>query len=45
LPPPPRPLPEPTGVDYLGQVLADHEAQETGSISFRYLAAPEDQTP
>ena len=44
LPPPPRPLAEPTGVDYLGQVLADHEAQETGSISFHHLAAREDQT-
>lgn len=36
-PPPPRPLAEPTGVDYLGQVLAEHEALETGSISFRQL--------
>jgi hypothetical protein len=44
LPPQPRPLPEPTGVDYLGQVLTDHEAAETGSISFRHLAAQEDQT-
>ena len=44
LPPPPRPVPEPTGVDYLGQVLADHEAAETGLISFRHLIDPEDQS-
>ncbi len=44
LPPPSRLAPEPTGVDYLGQVLADHEAQETGSISFRHFAAQEDHT-
>ncbi len=44
LPPPPRPVPEPTGVDYLGQVLADHEAAETGLISFRHLVDPEDQS-
>lgn len=42
LPPPPRPVPEPTGVDYLGQVLADHDAAETGLISFRHLVQ-EDQ--
>lgn len=41
-PPPPRPLTEPTGVDYLGQVLAEHEALETGSISFRRLLIQED---
>jgi putative transposase len=44
LPPPPRPLPEPTGIDYLGQVLQDHEAAETGSISFRNLTPQEEQT-
>jgi putative transposase len=42
--PPPRPLVEPTGVDYLGQVLADHEAEETGSISFRQLFIEEDES-
>lgn len=42
-PPPPRPLAEPTGVDYLGQVLAEHEALETGSIAFRQLVVQEDQ--
>ena len=36
-PPPPRPVPAPTGIDYLGQVLADHEAETTGSIAFRDL--------
>lgn len=36
-PPPPRPPAEPTGIDYLGQVLNDHEAAETGSISYRDL--------
>jgi putative transposase len=44
LPSPPRPLPEHTGVDYLGQVLAEHEANETGSISFRKLTTEEEQT-
>jgi len=43
-PPPPRPLIEPTGVDYLGQVLTDHEAGETGSISFRQLFIEEDES-
>jgi putative transposase len=43
VPRPPRPAPEPTGVDYLGQVLADHEAAVTGPISFRNLVAQEDQ--
>jgi len=33
---------EPTGVDYLGQVLAEHEALETGSIAFRQLLLQED---
>jgi hypothetical protein len=36
-PPPPRPVVEPTGIDYLGQVLADHEAETTGTIAFRDL--------
>jgi len=44
LPAPPRPVPQPTGVDYLGQVLAEHEANETGSISFRDLPTEEEQT-
>ena len=44
LPAPPRPVPQPTGVDYLGQVLAEHEANETGSISFRDLTTEEEQT-
>ncbi len=43
MPPPPRPAPEPTGVDYLGQVLADHEAAVTAPISFRNLVPQEDQ--
>ena len=44
LPPPPRPTSEPTGVDYLGQVLAEHEAAEARPISFRDLMPPpEDQ--
>jgi len=44
LPAPPRPVPQPTGVDYLGHVLAEHEANETGSISFRDLTTEEEQT-
>ena len=40
-PPPPRPVPAPTGIDYLGQVLADHEAARTGSIAFRDLVGKE----
>ena len=43
-PPPPRPVVEPTGIDYLGQVLAQHEAATTGSIAFRDLVAREDET-
>lgn len=39
-PPPARPAAEPTGIDYLGQVLADHEAETTGSIAFRDLRTP-----
>jgi putative transposase len=42
--PPVRPTPEPTGIDYLGQVLADQQAEESGSISFHKLTAQEDQT-
>jgi putative transposase len=42
-PPPPRPPAEPTGIDYLGQVLAEHEAETTGSIAFRDLLAREDE--
>ena len=30
----------PTGVDYLGLVLAAHEAEHFGSIAFRDLASP-----
>jgi putative transposase len=41
-PPPPRPVVEPTGIDYLGQVLADHEAETTGTIAFRDLVAREE---
>jgi len=33
-PPPPGPV-APTGIDYLGQVLADHEATEAGPIAYR----------
>ena len=35
-PPPPEPAPA-TGIDYLGQVLADHEAVVGGSIAYRDL--------
>lgn len=42
-PPPPRPAVEPTGIDYLGQVLADHEAAETGSIAFRDLRSDDER--
>lgn len=35
-PPPPEPV-EPTGIDYLGQVLADHEATVSGPIAYRDL--------
>jgi putative transposase len=41
--PPPRPAVEPTGVDYLGEVLKAHEAREIGRIAFRRLLPPEDQ--
>jgi transposase InsO family protein len=37
-PPPPEPAPPPpTGIDYLGQVLADHEAETAGPIAYRDL--------
>ena len=37
-PPPPPPEPAPaTGIDYLGQVLADHEATVSGPIAYRDL--------
>jgi putative transposase len=42
-PPTPRPVIEPTGIDHLGQVLADHEQTTTGSIAFRDLVASEDE--
>ncbi len=38
--PPPAPAPAPaaaTGIDYLGQVLADHEAETSGPIAYRDL--------
>ena len=41
--PAPRPAVEPTGVDYLGEVLKEHEAKEIGRIAFRHLLPPEDQ--
>jgi len=36
-PPPPRPDPPPTGVDYLGLVAAAHEAEVVGPISFSQM--------
>jgi len=42
-PPPPRPPVEPTGIDYLGQVLTQHEEATTGSIAFRDLRDREDE--
>jgi hypothetical protein len=42
-PSPPPPAAAPTGVDYLGLVLAAHEEQTLGKIAFRDLpAAPTD---
>jgi putative transposase len=35
-----RPQPEPTGVDYLGLVLAAHEEQTIGQIAYRELPLP-----
>jgi len=41
-PPPPEPAPAPaTGIDYLGQVLADHEATVSGPIAYRDLRGAE----
>jgi putative transposase len=42
-PPPPRPVVEPTGIDYLGQVLQAHEEATTGSIAFRDLVVREEE--
>ncbi len=46
-PPPPAPAPAPaTGIDYLGQVLADHEATIAGPIAYRAVpGAPADGEP
>ncbi len=44
-PPPPEPAPA-TGIDYLGQVLADYEAETTGAIAYRRVpGAPEPGEP
>lgn len=42
-PPPPRLNVEPTDIDYLGQVLFDHDAEQTGSIDYRDLIHPEEE--
>jgi putative transposase len=46
-PPPPAPVPAPaTGIDYLGQVLADHEAERSGPIAYRAVpGAPAEGEP
>jgi len=45
-PPPPPAAPRPTGIDYLGQVLADHEAESTGPIAYRAVpGAPGEEEP
>jgi putative transposase len=46
-PPPPEPVPPaPTGIDYLGQVLADHEAETAGPIAYRAVpGAPDEGEP
>lgn len=48
-PPPagePVPVPAPTGIDYLGQVLADHEAETAGPIAYRAMPnAPDEGEP
>lgn len=45
-PPPVEPAPPPTGIDYLGQVLADHEAEQSGPIAYRAVpGAPADGEP
>jgi hypothetical protein len=43
---PPTP-PAPTGVDYLGLVLAAHDAETLGQLAFRdlHLQQPEDDQP
>lgn len=44
-PPPPEPVPA-TGIDYLGQVLADHEAIVSGPIAYRAMpGAPAEGEP
>ena len=44
--PPAAAPPTPTGIDYLGQVLADHEAETTGPIAYRAVpGAPADGEP
>ncbi|HTE68399.1 MAG TPA: DDE-type integrase/transposase/recombinase [Actinomycetes bacterium] len=35
-----RPAPTPTGIDYLGLVLAAHEEQTVGQLAYRTLALP-----
>ena len=35
-----RPQPQPTGVDYLGLVLAAHEEHTIGQIAYRELPLP-----
>jgi putative transposase len=40
-----RPPAEPTGIDYLGLVLADHEQATTGEIAYRDLAEPDPTAP
>jgi transposase InsO family protein len=46
-PPPPEPAPPPmTGIDYLGQVLADHEAETAAPIAYRTVpGAPAEGEP
>ena len=35
-----RPAPTPTGIDYLGLVLAAHEEQTVGQLAYRTLPLP-----